>query len=77
MTHEEKRKHFIAHARKGMKMQVVDACKGVASYATVIKALNNPSKYKSKKEQQVIDVAFQYVNSRARGVVYHHHVLES
>jgi len=30
MTHEDKRKHFIAHARKGMKMQVVDACKGVA-----------------------------------------------
>jgi hypothetical protein len=41
-----------------MKMQVVDACKGLASYATVIKALNNPSKYKSKKEQQVIDTAF-------------------
>ena len=62
MTHEDKRKHFIAHARKGMKMQVVDACKGVASYATVIKALNNPSKYKSKKEQQVIDTAFDIVN---------------
>jgi hypothetical protein len=45
-----------------MKMQVVDACKGVASYATVIKALNNPSKYKSKKEQQVIDTAFDIVN---------------
>jgi hypothetical protein len=59
MTHEDKRKHFIAHARKGMKMQVVDACKGVASYATVIKALNSSSKYKSKKEQQVIDTAFE------------------
>ena len=45
-----------------MKMQVVDACKGMASYATVIKALNNPSKYKSKKEQQVIDTAFDIVN---------------
>jgi hypothetical protein len=63
MTHEDKRKHFIAHARKGMKMQVVDACKGVASYATVIKALNNPSKYKSKKEQVVIDTAFDIVNT--------------
>jgi len=62
MTHEDKRKHFIAHSRKGMKMQVVDACKGVASYATVIKALNNPSKYKSKKEQIVIDTAFEIVN---------------
>ena len=61
MTHEEKRIHFLNHARKGMKMQVVDACKGVASYATVIKALNNPSKYKSKKEQQVIDTAFALV----------------
>ena len=63
MTHEDKRKHFIAHARKGMKMQVVNACKGVASYATVIKALNNPSKYKSKKEQVVIDTAFDIVNT--------------
>ena len=62
MTHEEKRIHFLIHSRKGMKMQVVDACKGVASYATVIKALNNPSKYKSKKEQQVIDTAFEIVN---------------
>jgi hypothetical protein len=62
MTHEEKRIYFLTHARKGMKMQVVDACKGVASYATVIKALNNPSKYKSKKEQQVIDTAFEIVN---------------
>ena len=59
MTHEEKRIYFLTHSRKGMKMQVVDACKGVASYATVIKALNNPSKYKSKKEQQVIDTAFE------------------
>jgi len=63
MTHEEKRIHFLNHARKGMKMQVVDACKGVASYATVIKALNNPSKYKSKKEQQVIDTAFEIVSN--------------
>jgi hypothetical protein len=47
-----------------MKMQVVDACKGVASYATVIKALNNPSKYKSKKEQVVIDTAFEIVTCR-------------
>jgi hypothetical protein len=63
MTHEEKRIHFLNYARKGMKMQVVDACKGVASYATVIKALNNPSKYKSKKEQVVIDTAFEIVNA--------------
>lgn len=63
MTHEEKRIHFLNHARKGMKMQVVDACKGVVSYATVIKALNNPSKYKSKKEQQVIDTAFEIVSN--------------
>ena len=63
MTHEDKRKHFIEHARKGMKMQVVNACKGVASYATVIKALNNHSKYKSKKEQVVIDTAFEIVNA--------------
>jgi hypothetical protein len=58
-------------------MAVVQYCDGVASYATIIKALNNPGKYKSKKEQQIIDVAYQFVNSRARGVVYHHHVLES
>jgi len=58
MTHEEKRKHFIANSRKGMKMKVVNACKGMASYATVIKSLNKESTYKSKKEQQVIDVAF-------------------
>jgi len=58
-------------------MAVVQYCDGVASYATIIKALNNPGKYKSKKEQQIIDVAYQFVNSRARGVVYDHHVLES
>jgi hypothetical protein len=58
-------------------MAVVQYCDGIASYATIIKALNTPGKYKSKKEQQIIDVAYQYVNSRARGVVYNHHVLES
>jgi hypothetical protein len=58
-------------------MAVVKFCEDIASYATIIKALNTPGKYKSKKEQQIIDVAYQFVNSRARGVVYDHHVLES
>lgn len=77
MTYEEKRQHFQACKQKGDVMTVVQYCDGIASYATIIKALNNPCKYKSKKEQQIIDVAYQYVNSRARGVVYDHHVLES
>jgi hypothetical protein len=76
MTYEEKRQHFQGCKQKGDVMAVVQYCDGIASYATIIKALNNPSKYKSKKEQQIIDVAYQYVNSRARGVVYNHHVLE-
>jgi hypothetical protein len=57
-------------------MAVVEYCDGVASYATIIKALNNPGKYKSKKEQQIIDVAYQYVNSRARGTLHHDSLLE-
>ena len=77
MTYEEKRNHFQANKQKGDVMAVVKYCDGVASYATIIKALNTPGKYKSKKEQQIIDVAFQFVNSRARGVVCNHSVLES
>lgn len=77
MTYEEKRQYFQANKQKGDVMAVVQYCNGVASYATIIKALNNPGKYKSKKEQQIIDVAYQFVNSRARGVIYDHHVLES
>ena len=77
MTYEEKRQHFQANKQKGDVMAVVQYCIGIASYATIIKALRVSSKYKSKKEQQIIDVAYQYVNSRARGVVYNHHVLES
>ena len=76
MTYEDKRQYFQANKQKGDVMAVVQYCDGVASYATIIKALNNPGKYKSKKEQQIIDVAYQFVNSRARGVVYDHHVLE-
>lgn len=77
MTYEDKRQYFQANKQKGDVMAVVQYCDGIASYATIIKALNTPGKYKSKKEQQIIDVAYQYVNSRARGVVYDHHVLES
>ena len=77
MTYEDKRQYFQANKQKGDVMAVVQYCDGVASYATIIKALNNPGKYKSKKEQQIIDVAYQFVNSRARGVVYDHHVLEA
>jgi len=44
----------------------VQYCDGVASYATIIKALNTPGKYKSKKEQQIIDVAYQYINSKIK-----------
>jgi len=58
-------------------MAVVKYCDGVASYATIIKALNTPGKYKSKKEQQIIDVAYQFVNSRARGTLHNHSVLEA
>ena len=77
MTYEEKRQHFQDCKQKGDVMAVVQYCDGIASYATIIKALNTPSKYKSKKEQQIIDVAYQFVNSRARGVVYHNSLLES
>lgn len=77
MTYEEKRQHFQANKQKGDVMAVVEYCIGIASYATIIKALNTPGKYKSKKEQQIIDVAYQYVNSRARGVVYNNNVLEA
>jgi hypothetical protein len=77
MTHEEKRQHFQDCKQKGDVMAVVKFCEEIASYATIIKALNTPGKYKSKKEQQIIDVAYQYVNSRARGVVYHDSLLES
>ena len=77
MTYEEKRQHFQDCKQKGDVMAVVQYCDGIASYATIIKALRVSSKYKSKKEQQIIDVAYQFVNSRARGVVYDHHVLES
>jgi len=77
MTYEEKRQHFQDCKKNGDVMAVVQYCDGIASYATIIKALNTPGKYKSKKEQQIIDVAYQYVNSRARGVVYNHHLLES
>lgn len=76
MTHEDKRLLFQQRKQKGDIMAVVQYCEGVASYATVIKALKNTGKYKSKKEQMIIDVAFQYVNSRARGIVYNNHVLE-
>ena len=77
MTYEEKRQHFQDCKKKGDVMAVVQYCDGIASYATIIKALNTPGKYKSKKEQQIIDVAYQYVNSRARGTLHNHHVLES
>jgi len=77
MTYEDKRQHFQNCKQKGDVMAVVQYCDGIASYATIIKALNTPGKYKSKKEQQIIDVAYQYVNSRARGVVYHNSLLES
>jgi hypothetical protein len=77
MTYEEKRNHFQICKQKGDVMAVVKFCDGVASYATIIKALNTPGKYKSKKQQQIIDVAYQFVNSRARGVVYDHSVLEA
>ena len=77
MTYEEKRQYFQANKQKGDVMAVVQYCIGIASYATIIKSLRVASKYKSKKEQQIIDVAYQYLNSRARGVVYDHHVLES
>lgn len=77
MTYEDKRQHFQANKQKGDVMAVVKYCDGVASYATIIKALNTPGKYKSKKEQQIIDVAYQFVNSRARGIVHNHSVLEA
>ena len=76
MTYEEKRQYFQANKQKGDVMAVVEYCIGIASYATIIKALRVSSKYKSKKEQQIIDVAYQYVNSRARGTLHNHSVLE-
>ena len=69
MTYEEKRQHFQCCKQKGDVMAVVQYCDGIASYATIIKALNTPGKYKSKKEQQIIDVAFQYVNSREKQIL--------
>lgn len=77
MTYEDKRQYFQANKQKGDVMAVVQYCIGIASYATIIKSLRVASKYKSKKEQQIIDVAYQFVNSRARGVVYDHSVLEA
>lgn len=77
MTYEEKRQYFQANKQKGDVMAVVQYCIGIASYATIIKSLRVASKYKSKKEQKIIDVAYQYVNSRARGTVYHDSLLES
>jgi len=78
MTYEEKRQHFQGCKQKGDVMAVVQYCDGrIASYATIIKALNTPGKYKSKKEQQIIDVAYQFVNSRARGTLHNNSVLES
>ena len=77
MTYEDKRQHFQNCKQKGDVMAVVQYCDGVASYATIIKALNNPGKYKSKKEQQIIDVAYQDVNSRARGTLHHDSLLEA
>ena len=76
MTYEEKRQHFQDCKQKGDVMAVVQYCDRIASYATIIKALNTPGKYKSKKEQQIIDVAYQFVNSRARGTLHNHSVLE-
>jgi len=77
MTYEEKRNHFQTCKQKGDVMAVVKFCEDIASYATIIKALNTPGKYKSKKEQQIIDVAYQFVNSRARGVIHDHSILEA
>lgn len=62
MTYEEKRQHFQGCKKKGDVMTVVERCIGVASYATVIKALNTPSIYKSKKEQQIIDIAYRAIH---------------
>lgn len=69
MTYEEKRQHFQNCKQKGDVMAVVQYCDGIASYATIIKALNTPGKYKSKKEQQIIDVAYQFVNSREKQIL--------
>ena len=69
MTYEEKRQHFQCCKQKGDVMAVVQYCDGIASYATIIKALNTPGKYKSKKEQQIIDVAYQFVNSREKQIL--------
>ncbi len=65
MTYEEKRKHFQTCKQKGDVMAVVNLCEDIASYATIIKALNTSGKYKSKKEQQVIDVAYLYTKNRS------------
>jgi len=77
MTYEEKRKHFQTSKQKGDVMAVVKFCEEIASYATIIKALNTAGKYKSKKEQQVIDIAYLYTKNRARGVIHHDSVLEA
>lgn len=68
MTYEEKRQHFQGCKKKGDVMAVVEHCRSVASYATIIKALNTPSIYKSKKEQQIIDIAYR--------AIYNNRVLE-
>ena len=65
MTYEDKRNHFQTCKQKGDVMAVVKFCEEIASYATIIKALNTPGKYKSKKEQQVIDIAYLYTKKRA------------
>lgn len=77
MTYEEKRKHFQSCKQKGDVMAVVKFCEDIASYATIIKALNTPGKYKSKKEQQVIDMAYLYTKNCARGIIHHDSILEA
>ena len=77
MTHEEKRQHFQTCKQKGDVMAVVKFCEEIASYATIIKALNTPGKYKSKKEQQVIDIAYLYTKKREGRVIHDHSILEA
>lgn len=77
MTYEEKRQHFQSCKQKGDVMAVVKVCQDVASYATIIKALNTPGKYKSKKEQQVIDIAYAYTKNREGRVIHHDSILEA
>lgn len=77
MTYEEKRNHFQTCKQKGDVMAVVKFCEEIASYATIIKALNTPGKYKSKKEQQVIDIAYLYTKKREGRAIHDHSVLEA